>query len=103
MDSLVEDCRLDDAIMAPPWGQLGRAATLGVVAGFSKLMLNVLNTTNVVNHETYLQAVTERVPGTGLITVCNHTRCVQDAWLGLLKHGCGRCICMRSCSIFTLA
>ena len=74
MDGLVEDCRLDDSIMGPPWGELGRAFTLGVVAGFSKLILNGLNTTVVRNHDVYLQAVQQRPPGTGLITVSNHTR-----------------------------
>ena len=60
--------------MQPPWGPLGRSLTLGLVSGFAKLVLNVLNTTTVHNHDAFVSIVTERPEGQGLLTVCNHTR-----------------------------
>ena len=61
-------------VLAPPWGQLGRAFTLGVVAGISKLLLSVCNTLKVHNHDTFLDAVLKRDPEQGLLTIANHTR-----------------------------
>jgi monolysocardiolipin acyltransferase len=78
MDSLVEDC--GEELLSPPWGSLGRDAVLGAVASFSKLLLNVLNTTSTQHHERYTQLVLDRPPGVGLLTISNHTRCVLSAW-----------------------
>lgn len=75
MDSIVE---LDNQITAPPWGEIGRSFTLGIVAGFSKLMLNVLNRTIVHNHSTFLDAVRHRQQGVGLITFTNHASTFDD-------------------------
>lgn len=61
--------------LAPPWGPWGRSATLGVVSGLSKLVLQALNTTVVHNWDRWEAALLQRRPGTGLLTVCNHTRC----------------------------
>lgn len=72
MDSLVE---FDADFLAAPWGAAGRDATLGLVAGISKLVLQVLNSTRVNNHGTFTDLVFNRPPGVGLLTVCNHTRC----------------------------
>jgi monolysocardiolipin acyltransferase len=71
MDSLLD---YDQELLAPPWGSLGRDAVLGAVATVTKLLLNVLNTTRAINHETYLDLVMHRPPGVGLLTVSNHTR-----------------------------
>lgn len=74
MDSL-EECRIEDArITSPPWGEWGRSATLGAVTGLAKMLLNVMNTTTVVNHDIWLRSVMERPAGVGLITISNHTR-----------------------------
>ncbi len=74
MDSLLEH---EDDILRPPWGPLGRDAVLGMVAGFSKLLLNVLNTTQceAPQLERLMDHVIHRAPGQGLLTYCNHTRC----------------------------
>lgn len=77
MDSL-DEAKFDIAITSPPWGQLGRAFTLGMVSGLGKLLLQVLNTTTVNNHQTWLQTVMHRDPGVGLITICNHTSMFDD-------------------------
>ncbi len=71
MDSLLD---YDQDLLVPPWGSLGRDAVLGVVATVSKLLLNVLNSTRVINHDTYLDLVMHRPPGIGLLTISNHTR-----------------------------
>lgn len=60
--------------LRPPWGDIGRSLTLGIVSTFAKLVLNVVNNTKIVNHEAFLKAVSEREPGVGLLTVANHTR-----------------------------
>ncbi|KAG1667040.1 hypothetical protein FOA52_000401 [Chlamydomonas sp. UWO 241] len=81
MDSL-EECRIDDGrITTPPWGEWGRSATLGVIAGVAKLLLNVLNTTEVTNHKTWMRTVTDRQPGVGLFTISNHTSLFDDPGL----------------------
>ena len=72
MDALDEP---DESITRPPWGQLGRAFTLGFISATGKLFLNVLNRTEMHNLETLHRAVNERPTGVGLITVSNHTRC----------------------------
>ena len=72
MDALEEP---DESITRPPWGQLGRALTLGVISATGKLFLNVLNTTRMHNLGALHRAVDERPPGVGLITVSNHPRC----------------------------
>ena len=71
MDSLLEH---DQDILAPPWGFLGRDCVLGLVATASKLLLNMLNTTRVINHNTFRDLVMHRPPGVGLLTISNHTR-----------------------------
>ena len=71
MDSLLEH---DRDILRPPWGEYGRDVTLGLVAGAAKLLLRVLNTTDVAGGERYRELVMQRPPGVGLITYSNHTR-----------------------------
>ena len=78
MDSLLD---YDQELLAPPWGPLGRDVVLGTVAAFSKLLLNVLNTTRVINHSTYTDLVMHRPQGVGLLTISNHTRCVDACLL----------------------
>ncbi|MEW5309698.1 MAG: hypothetical protein WDW38_001563 [Sanguina aurantia] len=78
MDALHD---IDDEILKSPWGKLGRGATFGVVSGAGKLILNVLNTTTVTNHETLLSAVLKREPGKGLLTISNHTSMFDDPGL----------------------
>lgn len=73
MDTAVEP-DLED-YTAPPWGELGRSATLAAVALVSKFVLKVMNNTRIENQEAYLQQVMDRPKGVGLITVSNHTRC----------------------------
>lgn len=74
MDALVDlDPELRD-LLQPPWGPYGRALVLGVVAGFSKLVLTTLNTFEVQNHSRWLDAVYNRPKGQGLVTIANHTR-----------------------------
>lgn len=70
----VPEATVDLEITRPPWGEIGRVATLVVVSGFSKLILNVLNSTKVLNRDQLLEAVEGREPGVGLLTVANHTR-----------------------------
>ena len=75
MDSLLEpEDTLREAYLSAPWGDLGRSATLGVVSAFSKLLLRVLNTTEVAGLDRFHAHVLDRPEGVGLITVCNHTR-----------------------------
>lgn len=71
MDGLLD---YDQDLLAPPWGALGRDLVLGAVAAVTKLLLNVLNTTRVINHDTYKDLVCSRPPGVGLLTISNHTR-----------------------------
>ena len=78
MDALEEP---DEGITRPPWGELGRAATLGFISATAKLFLYVLNTTELRNIEELHRAVHGRLPGVGLITVSNHTRCAAAAQL----------------------
>ncbi|GAX73579.1 hypothetical protein CEUSTIGMA_g1030.t1 [Chlamydomonas eustigma] len=77
MDAL-EQCQIDEAITSPPWGQIGRAFTLGIISGACKLVLNVINTTSVENHDIWLKHVMNRELGRGLITISNHTTLVDD-------------------------
>jgi hypothetical protein len=77
MDALVE---IDDDLRShlnAPWGAAGRAVVLGVVSGFSKLALTVLNKFEVNGHDRWLDAVYNRPQGQGLVTIANHTRFVQ--------------------------
>lgn len=75
MDSLLEpEDTLREAYLGAPWGALGRSATLGVVSAYAKLLLRVLNTTEVDGLDRFHDAVLHRPEGVGLITVCNHTR-----------------------------
>jgi len=62
----------------PPWGQAGRAATLGLVAGIAKLFLTVGNKFEVDNHKVWLDAIYNRPKGQGLITIANHTSMFDD-------------------------
>lgn len=75
MDSIVE---LEHELTRPPWGAAGRALTLGLVSGFAKVMLTMVNSMTVENKDTLLKHVMERPPGVGLVTVSNHTR-----WVGM--------------------
>ena len=77
MDSTPE-CQIDPSITSPPWGELGRSATLGLVSGLGKLLLNVMNSTTVINPEAWSQNVMHRAKGTGLITIANHTSLFDD-------------------------
>ena len=70
---------MDAEAVRPPWGEVGRVATLAVIAAASKFYLNVLNTTTIVGGERFQRAALEREPGQGLLTVCNHTRCVEGS------------------------
>jgi hypothetical protein len=70
----MDSTETDEEFIAPPWGNLGRSATLGLVSGVSKFVLHVLNTTIFHNAEAWEAAVMRRSPGVGLLTVCNHTR-----------------------------
>ena len=71
MDSLVEP---EEDVRRPPWGELGRAITIGLVASLGKLVIQGLTRLEVKNQSRFLDAVTHRPPGSGLVTVCNHTR-----------------------------
>ena len=84
MDSLIEpdDLSSQEELLRAPWGELGRSLTLGVVAGLSKLVLNVFNTLTTENEERFLEHVLHRDPGVGMITVSNHTRFVDLCWCG---------------------
>lgn len=79
MDSLLD---FDQEYLEPPWGPYGRDLTLGIVSMASKFILQVLNSTKVINHETYKELVHNRPEGVGLLTISNHTRCVT---------GCSTC------------
>ncbi len=73
--------RVEEAVadvMHPPWGPLGRSITLGAVSTVARLVLHVLNKTEIHNHERLLDAVENRPPGAGLITVANHTSMFDD-------------------------
>lgn len=72
MDSVVDLESTDFSEI--PWGTFGRTITLGLVSLFGKTVLNVMNTTKVVNEETMHDATMHRAKGVGLITVSNHTR-----------------------------
>lgn len=72
MDSVVDLESTDFSEI--PWGTFGRTVTLGVVSLFGKAVLNVMNTTNVINREAMHDAAMHRPSGVGLITVSNHTR-----------------------------
>ncbi|PNH05758.1 Tafazzin [Tetrabaena socialis] len=67
-----------EAVLAAPGGALGRSLTLGGVSTIARLVLNVLNTTKIINQDALITAVTDRPPGTGLMTVCNHTSMFDD-------------------------
>lgn len=62
----------------PPWGEVGRVGTLGVIAAVSKLYLRVLNSTSITGEEEFHRVVLGRPPGQGLITVSNHTSTTDD-------------------------
>lgn len=89
MDSLIEpdDLSSQEELLRAPWGELGRSLTLGVVAGLSKLVLNVFNTLTTENEERFLEHVLHRDPDVGLITVSNHTRFVVLCWCGWCEGG----------------
>ncbi len=74
MDAICEPDPIHGVPIDAPWGRLGRDLTLAFVSIGSKFVLNVLNTTRFTNVERIEKAATERPPGTGLLTVCNHTR-----------------------------
>ncbi|KAF5839883.1 phosphate acyltransferase [Dunaliella salina] len=56
----------------------GRSITLGLVSGFAKLTLTLLNKFEVVNYEQFRQALDHRPRDTGLITIANHVSMFDD-------------------------
>ncbi|CAL8463510.1 g3044 [Coccomyxa elongata] len=78
MDAICEPDPIHGVPFDAPWGRLGRDLTLALVSIGSKFVLNVLNTTRFTNVERIEKAATERPPGTGLLTVCNHTSTIDD-------------------------
>lgn len=89
MDALLEH---DADILRPPWGVWGRDATLGLVSSAAKLLLRGLNTLRVDEEarRRFERLVTEREPGVGLLTYCNHTRCVDVLCCGVVVDVCVR-------------
>eukprot|EP00959_Pyramimonas_sp_CCMP1952_P022169 466179-Pyramimonas_sp.AAC.2 len=73
----------DDAeLSAPPFGiQCTRNFFMGLVALGSKFVFDVLNSTEIKNHDGYLKAAMSRPAGQGLITVANHTSTLDDPCL----------------------
>lgn len=69
----------DHDFISAPWGPFGRDLTLGVVSLASKLVMQLLNTTHIINHDAYLDLIYNRPSGLGLLTICNHTRQVTAA------------------------
>ena len=61
-----------------PWGPYGRAATFAAVSAFSKLLLDVLNTTTCAGCDAFERAVTSREAGRPLVTVSNHASTLDD-------------------------
>lgn len=60
---------MDDEIVRPPWGELGRSATLGLVSGLGKILLHVFNTTQFRGPlDSLNRMVLEREQGRGLLT-----------------------------------
>lgn len=74
MDSLVEP---EEDFSQPPWGELGRAFTLGVVSMGCKAVMHVMNTLHISGQDRFQDAVLRREEGQALFTVCNHTRCLS--------------------------
>mmetsp|Transcript_13334 Transcript_13334/g.23605 ORF Transcript_13334/g.23605 Transcript_13334/m.23605 type:complete len:278 (-) Transcript_13334:1282-2115(-) len=72
-----ETSKLDFNPNIPPWGEVGRSFTMGLVSGFAKLVMNGLNTTNLHNYETFEKYFHDR-GDVGLLTVCNHTSMFDD-------------------------
>jgi monolysocardiolipin acyltransferase len=72
-----------DALLAPPWGPLGRSATLATIATACKIGLTGLATFSIappdgVGAARLAAAVAGRPPGIGLLTVMNHTSTLDD-------------------------
>ena len=61
-----------------PWGPFGRAATFAAVSAFSKLLLDVLNSTTCTGCDAFERAVTSREAGRPLVTVSNHASTLDD-------------------------
>ncbi|GLC35250.1 hypothetical protein PLESTB_000585300 [Pleodorina starrii] len=70
--------KLQDEVLAPPWGGLGRSITLGLVSSFARLILTVLNKTEIINQERLISTVENRESGAGVLTICNHTSMFDD-------------------------
>jgi len=82
MDSLIEpEEQLSQKAIEAPWGEYGRSATLGVVSLFSKAVLLLLNSTTITGADIFEHHTVHRPPGTGLITVSNHTSTIDDPFL----------------------
>ena len=64
--------------LVPPLGVFSRMATLGVVAGFSKFVVSVMNTATTSGYDVLLHHMTHRVRPTGLVTVSNHSSTFDD-------------------------
>lgn len=78
---------INEEILKPPWGEIGRAITLGVVSGVCKLILKVLNSTTVHGEEQLVDSALHRPEGVGLITICNHTS-MYTATAGASAYNC---------------
>ncbi len=74
MDTLADVEDLNDPVTLPPWGQIGRNFTLGVVSLAGKFVLQVCNRMEITNHSRLTELVVNRPPSVGLITVSNHAR-----------------------------
>lgn len=83
MDSLLEpEDQLFRQYLTSPWGEYGRSATLGIVSLASKVVLNVFNSTKVIDDsDTFLGIVYHRTKHQGLITVSNHTSTIDDPFI----------------------
>ncbi|GIL41921.1 hypothetical protein Vafri_16 [Volvox africanus] len=70
--------KLADEVLAPPWGAFGRSLSLGLVSSFARLVLTVLNKTEIINQDRLISAIENRQNGAGVLTVCNHTSLFDD-------------------------
>lgn len=67
--------------------KLSSRLVMAAVGTFSKIWLEWMNKTKIHNHKSLKDAVELRPAGRGLITICNHTSCIDDPLLwGVLKY-----------------
>lgn len=71
-----------------PWKwKISSRLVLAAVGTFSKLWIDWLNKTRIYNHQTLKNAVELREAGRGLVTISNHTSCLDDPLMwGILKY-----------------